>query len=70
MGHNYLIKPKAVSVFMGLLIAALMRLVWRWLIGLPVVDALGLTAICLAAFALLYLMITRSKTRTRNQRAP
>ena len=58
-----MIRPNAVSVFMGLLIAALMRLLWRWLTGLPIFDPLGLTAICVASVALLYLMITRAKGR-------
>ena len=54
---------RAVSVLMGLLIAALMRLVWRRLTGLPVFDPLGLTAICVAAVALLYLIFARAKAR-------
>ena len=62
-GPARMIKPKAVSVFMGLLIAALMRLVWRWLTGLPIFDPLGLTAICVASVALLYLMIARAKAK-------
>ncbi len=60
-----LMKPNAVSVFLGLLIAALMRLVWRRLMNLPLIDALGLTAICVASAALLYLMIVRGR-RTKD----
>ncbi len=60
-----LIKPNAVSVFMGLLIAALMRMVWRWLVGLPLADPLGLTSICIASLALLYLMVAQSRRRNR-----
>ena len=63
IGPALMIKPKAVSVFMGLLIAALMRLVWRWLAGLPISDPLGLTAICVASVALLYLMTARAKAK-------
>lgn len=53
------------SVFMGLLIAALMRMVWRYLTGLPVADPLGLTSICLASLALLYLTVAQARRRNR-----
>jgi hypothetical protein len=57
-----MIKPKAVSVFLGLLLASLMRLVWRWLMSLPIIDPLGLTAICVSLIVLIYLMIARPRT--------
>ena len=44
------------------MIAALMRLVWRRLTGLPIFDPLGPTAICVAVVALLYLIMARAKT--------
>ena len=56
-----MIKPNAVHVFLGLLIAALMRMVWLWLNARKIVEPLGLTAISIAAIALAYLLITRAK---------
>ncbi len=56
-----MIKPNALHVFLGLLIAALMRMVWLWLNTRKIVDPLGLTAISIAVIALAYLLITRAR---------
>ena len=50
-------KPKARPVFTGLLIAAIMRMFWLWLIGKKVADTVGLIAIAIAAVALVYLSL-------------
>ncbi|HEY0544765.1 MAG TPA: hypothetical protein VGC91_05140 [Pyrinomonadaceae bacterium] len=50
-----LIRPTAISVFLGLLIAALMRMLWFGLVGKRLADPLGVTAICVALAALIYL---------------
>lgn len=55
-----MIKPTAVHVFLGLLIAALMRMVWLSLNSRNILDPLGLTAISIALVALLYLLIRRA----------
>ncbi len=54
-------KPTAVHVFLGLLIAAIMRMVWLWLNAKKIVDPLGLTAISIALCALVYLLIVRAR---------
>ncbi len=56
-----MIKPTAVHVFLGLLIAAFMRMVWLWLNAKKIIDPLGLTAISIALCALVYLLIVRAR---------
>ncbi len=56
-----MIKPEAVHVFLGLLIAAIMRMVWLWLNAKRIIDPLGLTAISIALCALVYLLVARSR---------
>ncbi len=56
-----MIKPTAVHVFLGLLIAAIMRMVWLWINAKKIVDPLGLTAISIALCALVYLLIVRAR---------
>ncbi len=55
-----MIKPTAVHVFLGLLIAAMMRMLWLWLNAKNIIDPLGLTAISIAVCALVYLLIARA----------
>jgi hypothetical protein len=47
-------KPGATPVFLGLLLAALARMVWFWALGKKVFDPIGLTAISLALVVLIY----------------
>ncbi len=56
-----MIKPTAVHVFLGLLIAAIMRMAWLWLNTKKIIDPLGLTAISIALCALAYLLIVRAR---------
>lgn len=48
-------KPGATPVFLGLLLAALARMVWFWQLGKRVLDPIGLTAISLALIVLIYI---------------
>jgi quinol-cytochrome oxidoreductase complex cytochrome b subunit len=59
-------KPKATPVFTGLLIAAIMRMLWLWLIGKKVVDPVGAIAIGIAAAALLYIRLFHSQDEDQN----
>ncbi|MFN2456187.1 MAG: hypothetical protein ABR577_18440 [Pyrinomonadaceae bacterium] len=56
-----MLKPTAVHVFLGLLIAALMRMMWRWLNAKKIADPVGLTAISIALVALCYLLVVRAR---------
>lgn len=58
-----IIKPTAVSVFLGLLLAALMRMIWFWLMGKKVADPLGLTAILIALIVLVCLSFFRTRDK-------
>ncbi len=58
-----MIKPTAIHVFLGLLIAAMMRMIWLWLNAKKMIDPLGLTAISIALVALVCLLIVRIKRR-------
>lgn len=61
MNYFKIKKPKAVPIFLGLLLAALARMVWFWQLHKQVLDPIGLTAITIAVLALLYLSIFHSK---------
>ena len=61
MGYLKLRKPGATPVFLGLLIAALARMVWFWQLGKNVFDPVGLTAISLALIVLIYLGLFHHK---------
>lgn len=61
-----MIKPEAVHVFLGLLIAAIMRMAWLWLNAKRIIDPLGLTAISIALCALVYLLVARAGRRGKD----
>ncbi len=61
MSYFKLKRPKAVPVFLGLLLAALARMVWFWQLHRQVLDPIGMTAVTIAALALLYLSIFHSQ---------
>lgn len=63
MNYFKIKRPKAVPVFLGLLLAALARMVWFWQLRRQVLDPIGLTAITISLLALLYLSISHSKRK-------
>jgi hypothetical protein len=54
-------RPKAVPIFLALLMAALARMIWFWQIGRPIIDPIGLTSISLALIVLVGLAFFHSK---------
>jgi hypothetical protein len=56
-------KPRAAGIFLGLLIAAIMRMLWFGLMGKKVTDPLGLTAISIAMIALFCLSFFHSRDK-------
>jgi hypothetical protein len=54
-------KPKAAPIFLGLLMAALARMIWFWRTGKSVIDPIGLTSISLALIVLIGLAFFHSR---------
>ena len=63
MSYLKMRRPGATPVFLGLLLAALARMVWLWQLGKKVIDPIGLTAISLALIVLIYLGLFHHRDR-------